>query len=619
MEYTCLVIAFLVLSSLVTLTACELYTKCGFSSNIRHDTWYDQIFTNSPVLFPTNDNELCEIISTAKSTGCKVRVRGAGHSEDGLVMQKLDELSYEVVVVNLKDYTPTGIADDGSTGEEWNGVLNKATDSVKVPTGWSTLELMGTIRPQGYLTKTNTAGRIFSVGGAYLNPSVNGNVIEESRFAAQVRSVRVMDSSCSTRVISGDSVKDWRGSAGLLGVVTAVEIDVVEDTGLTMTRSSISTASFDDAVVRSWIESEYRDNDGVEFFYYVYDDVVDALEGKYSGGTPITPSLTQGYYDEEIARNPHTAFVGGNPNGLIEFVELTAGIIEGDRNLATLVQRAARDTKNNLFDQQAQMPRDGYFLEPDQVANFNVITSNIPCASDCVDESTELLKMSREFLRQITNNPYSNWYPNLPLEWRVYTVQPNEMTLEHLTPGKYVSADLLALRVGSDGLASSRHLMALQEMWRERFPGTAIHHSKGYGYQRLPGYGHPGDAVQYQNDEVLDSVYSLEVRKAFKAKMQQYDPTGVFAAGSFLRLLGMTDDKFTPKQYNGDGCFEWGDNDCISGCCDKVLFDSVNHVCLPIGKGLNEECSETCECSPGLSCRLGAWPPEDWFIYACRE
>lgn len=606
----------LILLTTSSATAKQTYEKCGFSSDIRHDTWYDQTFTNSPVLFPTNDEELCEIVSTAKSNGCKVRVRGAGHSEDGLVMQKLDELREQVVVVHLKDYTPTQEADDGSTGKAWNGVLG--ADSVKVPTGWSTLELMAAIRPQGYLTKTNTAGRIFSVGGAYLNPSVNGNVINESRYAAQVRSVRTMDADCNVKVYSGGAVKDWRGSAGLLGIVTAVEIDVVQDTGLTMTRSSLSTESFDKEEVRAFIEDAYNNHDGVEFFYHVYEDVVDAFEVNYSGGTPIDAWSTQQYYNDQISRNPDASYVGGNPGGLPQLTELFAGVIETDRNLGELIQRAVRNTQNSLFDDAARMPRDGYFLEPEQIPNFNVITSNVPCASDCVDESTELLAVSRDFLKQVASDSGSVWYPNLPLEWRVYTVNPDEMTLEHLLPGKYVSIDLLALRAGDDGLASSRYLKALQDKWLEMYPDTAIHHAKGYGYQNLPGYGNPEDAVQYQDDNILDSVYNLTVRTAFTEKMEQYDRSGTFAAGSFLRLLGLTPDKFTPKQYVGDKCFDFGNDDCISGCCDTTFFSLINHLCLAgSSKGLDEACHESCECSPGLTCKFGPWPHQ-WFN-ACRE
>ena len=516
-----------------------MYSKCGFSSNIRHDTWYDQTFTNSPVLFPTNDEELCTIVSTAKTNGCKVRVRGAGHSEDGLVMQKLDELGdADIVVVHLKDYTPTDIANDGSTGASWNGVLLEEQSTAKVPTGWSTLELMGLIRPLGYLTRTNTAGRIFSVGGAYLNPSVNGNVIEESRYAAQVQSVRTMDADCNVNVYSGQDVKDWRGSAGLLGIVTAVEIDVIQDSGLTMTRSALSTRSYDKSAVRSWIEEEYSNHDGVELLYWVYEDVIDALEVDYNGGIPLTPSSTRAYYEEEMRKKPDASYSGGDASGLVQFSEVFAGIIAMDKNLGHLVQKIARDTQNSLFDKAAQIPRDGYFLEPDQVPNFNVITSNIKCATDCVDESTEILDISRQFLQQVVNYSSSKWYPNLPLEWRVYTVQPDEMTLEHLEPGKYVSFDLLTLRVGSDGLSSSRFLMALQEKWYKMYPDAAIHHGKGYGYQNLAGYGSSEDAVQYQNNAILDSVYNESVRVAFQEKMKLYDPTGTFAAWIIHETLG---------------------------------------------------------------------------------
>jgi hypothetical protein len=206
--------------------------------------------------------------------------------------------------------------------------------------------------------------------------------------------------------------------AGLLGIVIAAEVDVVIDTGLPMTRSALSTRSYDKSAVQRWIEDEYTNHDGIDFFYWVYEDVVDALEVDYRGGIPLTPSSTQAYYDEEMKNNPDTSYAGGDATGLAQLSETLAGIIELDRNLGHLVQKIARDTQNKIYDEAARMPRDGYFLEPNQIPNFNLITSNIQCATDCVDESTELLDNSRQFLPRLLEDSSSHWYPNLPLEWR---------------------------------------------------------------------------------------------------------------------------------------------------------------------------------------------------------
>lgn len=101
-------------------TTCE---KCTFTSGTWHDSQY--LFTNSPVLFPRDDTELGLIVTTATANGCKVRVRGAGHSEDGIVVQKLDELEdYDTIVVNLKDYLPSDAA--------WDGVLDASKPSIKI-------------------------------------------------------------------------------------------------------------------------------------------------------------------------------------------------------------------------------------------------------------------------------------------------------------------------------------------------------------------------------------------------------------------------------------------------------------------------------------------------------
>jgi FAD/FMN-containing dehydrogenase len=238
-----------------SLSASSTYDKCGFTSDERFATWFEVLFTDSPVLFPRNDEELAALVVTAKQNGCKVRVRGAGHSEDGLVMQKTDALDYQVVVVNLKNYIP----DDAA----WNAVLDPTVPSVKMSAGASTLDLMGFIRPKGYLTRTGTIGRLFALGGVYLNPSTFGAFFGESRLSAQVLSVRVMNADGNIAVYSGEDVKVFRGSMGLLGIITALEIRIRKDTGLRMHRESMSIgSSYNQESVRSFFQDKLRNNDG---------------------------------------------------------------------------------------------------------------------------------------------------------------------------------------------------------------------------------------------------------------------------------------------------------------------------------------------------------------------
>lgn len=394
------------------------YKKCGFSSMEHYKTWYGVLFTNSPVLFPKDDSELSNIVTTAKANDCKVRVRGSGHSEDGLVMQKFDELDEEVVVVNLKDYIP----DDDS----WNEIIDTTVPSVKMSAGASILKMMSVIRPQGYLTATSTAGRFFSLGGAYLNPSVHGASYDTSRFCGQVLSMRVMDADGGISIYSGDDVKDFRGSMGLLGIVTALEIQIRQDTGLRMTRESVSFGDsgspFDDTAARDFFNRKLADNSGTEFFYYVYHDTVDALSIDFEGGdTDFDFSSTQAWYDERLDRSPDLAFTGGEKTLTTDFLEVVAGTITMSKSTAEIVGLFSRGETNRLFDAAAVEPKDGYFLPEGNVPPFELLSYMVKCASDCLDEMTEMLRATREFLMDAAEND-SAWYPTLPYEWRVFDV-----------------------------------------------------------------------------------------------------------------------------------------------------------------------------------------------------
>lgn len=324
------------------------FTKCGFTSSENHATWYGSLFTNSPVMFPTNDLELANIVTTAKANGCKVRVRGSGHSEDGLVMQKLDELDEQVIVVNLKDYIP----DDPS----WHRNLNQAVPSVKMSAGSSLLAMMQFIRPQGYLTRTHTAGRIFNLGGVYLNPSTHGAAYGESRLAAQVLSVRVMNADGDITEYSGADVISFRGSMGLLGIVTALEIRLRQDAGMQMYQDSLRLRRYDRNELVSFYQQKVTNDDLTEFFYFVYDDTVLALSEKFDGRPGYDFASTQAWYDDRVSQFPDLAYKGSERNILNNLVVLLSRKLNMTLILAKLFSTVTLLTIKQTWKQYAEEP-----------------------------------------------------------------------------------------------------------------------------------------------------------------------------------------------------------------------------------------------------------------------
>ena len=66
---------------------------------------------------------------------------------------------------------------------------------------------------------------------------------------------------------------------------------------------------------------------------------------------------------------------------------------------------------------------------------------------------------------------------------------------------------------------------------------TRLHHGKAHAYAPKP----------FQNHTFMAETYSADVRGAFVAKMNEYDPNGVFRAGRLLELLDIQDGRVKPE------------------------------------------------------------------------
>jgi hypothetical protein len=571
-------------------TEVPVYEACGFTSDVRFATWFGTLYTNSPVLFPKTDAELAAIVTTAADSGCKVRVRGAGHSEDGLVMQKQDE---NVVVVHLKDYVP----DDPA----WHGVIDAETPSIKIRTGASLLELISVIRPQGYLLRSFTAGAIFSVGGVYMNPAVCGPIFSESRLASHVLSFRVMGPDGAIKVYSDpNDVKTFTGSMGLLGIVTAAEISIRKDTGMKMSRDSFEIGgNYNRPATRAFFQKYLTECDGTHFFYYVQQDTLDAFNYYFDGADEqFDAASTETYYEAALAAEPDLAYTGGvyRSRPALQSLSYAAGaaaasILPGNKFTARILEWEISSALRETFDAVSQLPVHGFFFKGG-IPNYELMTYNIPCSdATCLEEMVKFFEVTRDFFIDLGRT----WNQYLPVEWRIFQVAPDEMLLENLEPNRsFMNVEVWTIRL-EDRYDFSRYFAALQTMWQTQFPGGGVHIAKQYAFGPVEGVGQQGDVFPFQDDEALDSVFSEQTKSDFVAAMDLHDPDGVFRAGSVCRLLGLTDKKYTPKQFDGDKCKS--DAGCFSGCCDLAL-------CAATGKGAGESCSANCECADeGSTCK----------------
>ena len=89
----------------------------------------------------------------------------------------------------------------------------------------------------------------------------------------------------------------------------------------------------------------------------------------------------------------------------------------------------------------------------------------------------------------------------------------------------------------------------IEDRWRNSFPEASIHHGKqfGYGATKYEGINEMSFSP-YQNDHILDTVYTEDVKLTFLEKMTKYDPKGVFRAGNALRMLGISELKDAPPE-----------------------------------------------------------------------
>lgn len=578
-------------------------------------TWMDSVVTSSPVVRPRSDSELADVLSRAAASGCRVRVVGASHTENGMVQQKGE---FGVVVVNLSQYVP----DDAA----WDGVVSAGVaggePSIRISAGASFLQLMAAARPQGLVLPTQTAGFFFSVGGVVMNPSVHGGTFGEGRLNALVMSLRVMLWNGTVALVTEPAeVRAWRGSMGLLGVATAVQVRLRRDTGLDM-RSTTTTFSgeggnpaWSQAAFEGYLRDILDRYGSAEWFFNPFSSSVQAQLIDYAAPTSgFNYSATaQAYYAPLLAK-----YSGANSlsatGGIVTPASAAAGALVGGQGnkllnealmAAGLVAMAAQVASNSAH------ARDGYYLGADSLTKYNQLSAVIRCPTDCVSDHTAwaVLDASRTFLQQ----DHKTWYPTLPLEWRFLDVG-NESTqlLEHLEPGRWMALELTNAR---DTTAAQVHLpifLQLEQIWKSVAPSAfSVHLAKAWGMDYAPQLNFSDNPFPFQSRAMLGSVYDAHTRSAFLAKMDQYDPHGLFRAGAALQMLGLDHVMYDPRAWLGDQCAKSEgcaptsvDQQHDHGCCCTDLRCMLDRgTCTAAHKSaLGGACSVDCQCAQGLRC-----------------
>jgi hypothetical protein len=538
-----------------------------------------------------NDSAIQSILATTRANGCKVRVVGTAHSEDGVVLQKSET---KAVVISLAKYTPTA---------DWNDVLSGST--VKLSAGRTYLDLMAIARPAGFLMQSQTAGTMFTIGGVVANPSVHGSTMNAERLNSQMIALKAMLSNGTIVTITGNDVRAWRGSLGLLGIILAVEIQMRPDTGLKMNL-------FDDDLTNNWNKANFEakinavasTHDAVEWFYNVYTDRIQSMAMDFDGAPGFNFAATAAIYAAQKAANPDLAVTGAVVNPLNQFVTLIQGWLQSGPLLNIAIAALGWTTQADSWNANKNNQRDGYWVDNNNLVYFAQVQTYIPCATDCINDGTMFTaaNAARTVLKNAANNLVDGWQPNLPMEWRIVNIQAGTLMLEHLNPGKYLSIELVVQQDPNNPTnAYGPFLKQLEDAWFAAFPNSKGHHGKAWGFGNIGALPRP-----YPFVTKTGTFYSTAVRNAFVAKMNQYDPIGLFRLGEGPRLLGLTAVPFDPRSVNGEPCDTFDNAQCVFGCCNKQLFSNNFNTCVDQRSNFLGPCQEGCQCNTwAKSCVLG--------------
>jgi len=320
-------------------------SKCTklVAENENWETWLPDITTFTPIFRPATDNELRRIIESSKKYGCTIRMMGARHSWDGMVMQRKEE---DVVVISLASHT-TEI-------EGWLDSIHPESSTFRIGAGKSWYDVSALIRPHGYVLNSRASGAYFSVGGVIAN-MVHGGGRATGFMHDDVVKMLVLISDGSFREIEGGELKYWRSSAGQLGMIIAIEMKMhseaipfvtgynegqptfdLEKGGLNMERERTVFPSPTNAVdfvqfisdLTSKIYQTHATYDSAQFFFDYYSNSLNEYRTNFSGprfsgavgSFPDAAKAAQ--YDAATKANvdiyPDVAFSGGDESSINE-------------------------------------------------------------------------------------------------------------------------------------------------------------------------------------------------------------------------------------------------------------------------------------------------------------
>lgn len=527
----------------------------------RWQTWADHIQTCAPWMMPTNDADLVKLLEYARERNYWVRPSGAGHSAGGLVNDGEDK---RVMVVSLGAY---------QAPSDWEFQFSKADKLVRINAGWSQLDLYRRIRPEGFFMHTQTAGYFFQMAGIMAN-TVHGATYSKSFLHSYVTRMRVMLHDGTIKIVSGDDLKYWRNSYGLLGLILGIELRLVENQKFQM---YTKTRQMD-----RWSEEEY--------WRFIMQDAeanipASVASGKASAGTrkasageffidmlPDRPSMIV-YANKENDNANEPGFATGIPSNIASNYEEVASqkvtkfehngevrydesvrkegcpalyldpfeLIRVDKLIGNkLIEILARVIDPLRFAAQTltQLPSlVGAQRDSSNDGFFAVKAPNTLIAAYFIrpELSFQAMDYMRTKMRQ--RNEESDWTKadgfswNQPAEFRFVTVT-DDAVLQPVPPGLWFVSEILSFPdSGATDQAWKEAFEEVEDYWINEL-GAVPHIGKLFGFHK-----DENDHFDIFHQSKVCQVYSAATKDDFNAYREQMDPPGLFNYGLGEKLL----------------------------------------------------------------------------------
>lgn len=457
-------------------------------------SWINNTVTSIGVQYPRTDADLRNILAYAKVSGIRISIVGAGHSAFGLVTT--GELgSTSELVISLAEYTPDAPRiNTTKCSNRWDQICIREdafdpatlTSRARSPAGRSFADLYNVIRPRHFFLPTQTAGWFFSQAGVALN-AVHGGVYDADFLNRYCVGMRVMYFDGTVEIINKeDDLRYWRGSMGLLGIVTALEWKIelrrtfieqaanykLVDTASPNQGEFAWTKEGIDTLVQHERDRAFYGEFFLDFAYGGFPIDVTVVnfrrpenvtkdEKDVDCGQPSTATIMKGYTD--IKSEFHQIEYQGDPTTsafrsfLTKKINIANSIIP-----AALLSQAVMKATSLLVANNRATTNDGYWVRsamPTYIMEYIFPAKYLFQALDSYRVAATSQKHRDVYLAPRVN---------LPLEFRFISVQDKGPMLFNLPTGKYVTLEAL-FAVGKEEYSADgerKHGVAKQLVWK---------------------------------------------------------------------------------------------------------------------------------------------------------